>query len=333
MMTATTTAAAPRLGSAAAAAPPRASARLCAFAARRRPLSRPLRFKEEEREQQRKREAEEEAQQKKDDALDEARRRRDRASDEARRAIDDAAAAVKNAAKATAPAANKPRGVPPETALVKSVPFFVPAFTRFKEVSVGRVAMLAMATTAALEIVRPGHPGPLQQVVQNTGLPLPTVELALALFVAHGLLGLWPSSPTYSEANARDFLRRVPGPPAVLVNPLRHPARFLGVAPFEWGFTKRNELLHGRLAMLAFLGTCAAELHTGGLGVVGQAAWWLGRAGVDVSVGAGGLMPALPGDGWYSRAAGALLAWSLFCFVLAYARGSTGEADGGDDVY
>lgn len=286
---------------------------------RRRPLARPLRFKEEEREQQEKRERE--------DALAAARERCARAELEAKKAIEDAAQAVKDAARSTSV---KPRPVGPETAFVNSIPFYVPAFTRYKEVAVGRVAMLAMAVSPALEIMRPGHPGSLQQIAQNFSCPLPTVELALGAFVLHGLLGLWPSSPTYSEWNARDFLRREPGPPSIFVNPLRSPARFLGVAPFSWGFFKRNELLHGRIAMLAFLASCAAEIKTGGLGTIGQAAYWLGKAGVDVGI---GTLPALPNDDWYARTGGAILAWSLFCFALAYARGERGEGSGGDDVY
>jgi hypothetical protein len=297
-------------------------------APRSRPLPRPLRFKEEERRER------EEKVRREQEALNEAREKRAKAQQEAKDAIEDAAAAVKKAAESTTTPPIKPRPpTPPETSLVKSIPFYVPAFTRYKEIAVGRVAMAAMAASAALEVARPGHPGSLQQIAQNFGWPLPTVELALGVFVLHGLLGLWPSSPTYSETNARDFLRRTPGPPSVLVNPLRHPARFFGVQPFEWGFTKRNELLHGRIAMLAFLGSCAAEIKTGGLGTIGQAAFWLGKAGVDVGVGAGGVMPALPAEGWYAQAAGALLAWSVFCFLLAYARGSTGETEGGGDVY
>jgi hypothetical protein len=322
-----------RLASAAAPSPRRAFA---LQPPRSRPLSRPLRFQEEEREKLEKdrREREEEARFKEQkDRLDEARARRLRAEKEAEAAIEDAAAAVKKAAESTTtPKATRPPS-PPETSLVKSIPFYVPAFTRYKEVAVGRVAMAAMAVSAVVEVARPGHPGPLQQTAQNFGWPLPTVELTLGVFVLHGLLGLWPSSPTYSETNARDFLRRTPGPPSVLVNPLRHPARFFGVQPFEWGFTKRNELLHGRIANLAFLGSCAAEIKTGGLGTIGQAAFWAGKAGVDVGVSAGALMPALPAEGWYTQAAGALLAWSVFCFLLAYARGSTGETEGGGDVY
>lgn len=299
-----------------------------------RPLARPLRFKEEERERQERKEREE--------ALEAARERRARAEREAKRAIEDAAEAVKKAAQSAVPPATQqkeqqqqPQRLPPipETALVNSIPFYVPAFTRFKEIKVGRVSMLGMAASAVFEIARPDHPGALAATAQNFGWPLPTVELALGLFVLHGLLGLWPTSPTYSDANTRDYLRRQPGAPAVFVNPLLNPAHFFGVAPFSFGFNKRNELLHCRLAMLAFLGSCAAEIKTGGIGTLGQLAYWLGKAGVDVGIAEGGMMPALPPDLWYSRAGGWLLAWSAFCFLLAYARGSTGEIKGGDDVY
>lgn len=290
-----------------------------------RPLARPLRFKKEEREQQ----------ERQDKELEEARAKRDAAKEELAKALSNAKGAVEQAAASTTTKSPSTKLPPiPETALVKSIPFFVPAYTRFKEVAVGRVSMLAMAATAALEIARPDHPGPLGQTSQNLGLPFPTVEMLLGAFVLHGLLGLWPTSATYSNANARDFLRRRPGPPSAPANPLTQPARFLGVAPFQWGFLKRNELLHGRVAALAFLASAALEVKTGGLGPVGQLALWLGKAGVDVGGAvAGGLAPALPADGWYDGAGKALVAWAAFCLAVAWARGRMGEVEGGDDVY
>lgn len=266
----------------------------------------------------------------------EAEAKRERAAEEVRRSLKE----IKEAAEASAAEAKHkkdqaplPPQSPREAALVKSIPFYVPAFTRYKEKAVGRVAMAAMAVTTVLEVVRPDHPGPLRQIAQNFGWPLATVELALAVFVFHGLLALFPSSPTYSDANARDFLRRQPGPPSAMANPFREPARFFGVAPWLPGFTKRVELLHGRLAMLAFLNICIQEIRTGGLGFLGQAAFLLGKVGVDVGSTGVDLMPALPPDEWYARAAGWLLAWSVFWTAMAYARGETGQTKGGDDVY
>jgi hypothetical protein len=115
-------------------------------------LVRPLRFKEEEREQH-----QQEKKERRDKDLEAAREKRDKAAEELRRALYDAkGAAEKASAAAKAPATTTSTKLPPipETALVKAIPFYVPAFTRFKEVAVGRVAMLAMAATLALEIVR-----------------------------------------------------------------------------------------------------------------------------------------------------------------------------------
>jgi hypothetical protein len=154
-------------------------------------LTRFTKEEDEARERQRQRE------------LDVAREKRDKAAEEVRRAL----AEVKESAEAAKQSAPPPMS-PREAALVKAVPFYVPAFTRYKEIAVGRVCMLAMAATGFFEVVRPDHPGPLRQVAQNFGWPLATVEMATAIFVLHGLLALWPSSPTYSDSNARDFLRR-----------------------------------------------------------------------------------------------------------------------------
>lgn len=74
---------------------------------------------------------------------------------------------------------------------------------------------------------------------------------------------------------------RPDGPPTRAVSPFGHPFKFLGVSPYTWGFTKKNELLVGRLAMLV-RGRCTkgGALFVrqggglgGGVGVEGGK-WW-----------------------------------------------------------
>jgi hypothetical protein len=83
-------------------------------------------------------------------------------------------------------------------------------------------------------------------------------------------------------------------------------------------FTKKNELLHGRLAALGFLAALVNEAYTG-LGPVGQVAWWLGTT--------------QPSDAWYSQAGSVLVAFAALMTALAYASGRGGTFEGEDDIY
>ncbi|KXZ43390.1 hypothetical protein GPECTOR_92g613 [Gonium pectorale] len=120
------------------------------------------------------------------------------------------------------------------------VPIWMPAFTRRREVFVGRIAMLGFAATCALEIFTANHLGPIRQVQLWTGLDESTiVALTLGIVTYNVLGGLGPWSPTFSPENLRDVAKRPPGPPNALVSPFDL-GRLLGIS--GWGFTKRNEV-------------------------------------------------------------------------------------------
>ncbi|GBF93152.1 hypothetical protein Rsub_05883 [Raphidocelis subcapitata] len=206
-------------------------------------------------------------------------------------------------------------------------PPLVPTFSRRREIQAGRLAMIGMAAAMAWEIMLPSHPGPMAVTASLAGWSIPTVKLLFGGFVAHGLLGLlWPGSPTFDRANEMDYMRSHPqaiqlgpeGPPTKAYNPITEPSKFFGSSP-HFGFTKKNELLHGRLAMLGFLAAVINENATG-LGPIGQVAWWLGKA------------PPISPD-WYSNAGLALAAFAAVTTGLAYAAGHAGTTQGEDDIY
>ncbi|PNH05957.1 Photosystem II protein, chloroplastic, partial [Tetrabaena socialis] len=162
------------------------------------------------------------------------------------------------------------------------VPFWMPAFTRRREVFVGRIAMLGFLATCALETFTAQHLGPIRQVQLWSGLSdSSVVAITLAIIAYNVVGGLGPWSPTFSPENLRDLAKRPTGPPTDFPSPpVTQPTDFsfgqwLGIS--GWGFTKRNELFHGRLAMLGFFFAFINELRTG-RGAMGQVAGYLGVA-------------------------------------------------------
>jgi photosystem II protein len=67
-----------------------------------------------------------------------------------------------------------------------------------------------------------------------------------------------------SNTFTQDAAQRPLGPPAVWVNPFTDFKRFFGIT--GWGFTKANELFHGRLAMIGFAAALVQEGRLGGVG-------------------------------------------------------------------
>lgn len=197
------------------------------------------------------------------------------------------------------------------------VPFWIPAFTRRREVFVGRIAQIGILAAAALEILTPEHFGPVQQVRLATGLAAPQIVSIITGIVLYNIVGaVGPWSPTYSEENVKDVAKRPEGPPNKLVSPF-DVKNFLGIS--GWGWTKRNELFNGRLAMLGFWAAFNNELATG-KGPLGQVAT---------------AFNVVPDDSFYATAAKGGLAFFGLMIVLSFVLGSReqGNSTAEDNIY
>jgi hypothetical protein len=189
--------------------------------------------------------------------------------------------------------------------------FGLPAFTRRREVFAGRLAMFGFAAAYIGEILT--GQGIIGQLQLWTGWSEKGVLLALGTLVGLNFIGaIWPNGPTFSEENQRDVHRRPAGPVQEVMDPFTEPKQFGGVSGF--GFTKANELFHGRLAMLGFAGAVLVEAYRH-QGVIAQAFGLLDN----------------PID--YSVATWGLAAWAVLWTIIAYASGKPGELHGGKDMF
>jgi len=150
----------------------------------------------------------------------------------------------------------------------KEVDPLQPAFTRRREVFVGRLAMVGFASALIGELTT-GR-GPLGQLQLEVGLPPLGAELLVFGTIAYSLIGgLRPGSPTFSESNQRDVQKRGKGPTQdARINIVDQPKKFLGITRF--GFSKQNEVFVGRTAQLGFLAAVIGEKVTGGRGILSQ---------------------------------------------------------------
>lgn len=195
--------------------------------------------------------------------------------------------------------------------------FLLPAFTRRREVLAGRWAMFGVPAALAWEIFHPAHPGPMAATSLLTGLSPGAVEAVFFACLAHGIFAaVSPTSPTYSKANQQDIAKRPEGFPGKNINPVENPTSALGISG-GWGFTKKNELFVGRMAMLGFLSAVIGEMVTG-YGVVGQVVKWAGNS---------------PTAETYTFAAQLFAVWAVFSTASAFGNGNMGELQGDDDVY
>lgn len=188
-----------------------------------------------------------------------------------------------------------------------------PAFTRRRELFVGRLAMAGYFMACFWEWFFPSHPNVLQQV--SGILPVPPF-LSLVLItgvVAYNVLGgLSPWGPTFSRDNLRDITNRPSGPFSSSLDD----KKFFGIT--GWGFTRANELFHGRVAMIGFLAALLQQLRLGGLsgpGPLAQIATYLH-------------VPA--DDYWYGAVGAYFVGFAVFAVAVAYMRGKTGFGERND---
>ena len=72
-----------------------------------------------------------------------------------------------------------------------------------------------------------------------------------------------PFSPTVDEDNQRDVKKRPRGPTQKAMDPVSRPQEYLGTSG-GFGFTKKNELFVGRVAMLVWI-LCPSSWNDGHL--------------------------------------------------------------------
>jgi photosystem II protein len=156
--------------------------------------------------------------------------------------------------------------------------------------------------------------GALGQLNLYTPLSSPMVDaLALGLVVYSALGALNPLSPTFSDENQRDIKKRPRGPTNDPTMYPGEPKKFLGITNF--GFTKKNELFVGRVAMLGFAFAIIGEKLTGGKGPLAQIGIPLGQP----------LNPTYAGL--------ALAVWIGFFGLAAIGYNNFGQTDGDEGIY
>jgi len=123
-----------------------------------------------------------------------------------------------------------------------------PAFTRRREIFIGRVAMVGFVSAVLGEVLT-GR-GALSQLGIYTGRSPVTIALLIFGVVSFNYLAaINPRSPTWSYENQVDVSKRDREPPA---------------------FQRQVEVYVGRLAMFGFFMSLLGELNTGGRGPLWQ---------------------------------------------------------------
>ena len=76
--------------------------------------------------------------------------------------------------------------------------------------------------------------------------------MAVSVQAFNFVTALNPFSPTFDEDNQRDVKKRPRGPTQKAMDPISRPQEYLGTSG-GFGFTKKNELFVGRIAMLVWI--------------------------------------------------------------------------------
>lgn len=149
-------------------------------------------------------------------------------------------------------------------------------FSRRREVFAGRLAMSGFLAGTLGELFT--GKGFLGQLSLETSLPAVAVKAIVVGIVAFNVLtALNPLSPTFSESNQKDVKKRPQGPVQnPKINPVKNPTEFLGIDK-GFGFTRKNELFVGRMAMIGFAAAIIGEQLTGGKGPLAQIGVGIGQ--------------------------------------------------------
>jgi len=197
------------------------------------------------------------------------------------------------------------------------------AFTRRREIFMGRIAMIGLPAAAFWEYVLPNHPNITEQVsygLQLAGLDNATSATGatlIGLIVLQNVISAFaPWSATFSQENLRDVAKRPQGPPSQFPSNI---GGWLGIAELG-AFSKANELFNGRLAMLGFAAAVLQQLRLGGVygpGPVAQVAEFLNTSP----------------ETFYANIPVIFAAWGIFWTTLAFARGKLGSIDQEMEIY
>ncbi|CAK0787138.1 hypothetical protein CVIRNUC_010354 [Coccomyxa viridis] len=195
----------------------------------------------------------------------------------------------------------------------KEVTPFSSAFTRQREIWAGRTAMTGFLCACIGELIT--GKGALGQLQLETRLPQNVINWGVFAIVAFNFVtALNPFSPTFDEDNQRDVKKRPRGPTQKAMDPISRPQEYLGTSG-GFGFTKKNELFVGRVAMLGFASELLGEVFTKGKGPFGQIGIPLGQ----------------PLNSEYAGVA--LAVWVGFFLFAAIGFGNFGQQEGNDEIY
>lgn len=195
----------------------------------------------------------------------------------------------------------------------KEVTPFQSAFTRQREIWAGRTAMTGFFCACIGELIT--GKGALGQLQLETRLPQNVINWGVFAIVAFNFVtALNPFGPTFDDDNQQDVKKRPRGPTQKAMDPVSRPTEYLGTSK-GFGFTKKNELFVGRVAMLGFASELLGEVFTKGKGPFGQLGVPLGQ----------------PLNSEYAGVA--LAVWVGFFLFAAIGFGNFGQQEGNEEIY
>lgn len=188
------------------------------------------------------------------------------------------------------------------------------AFTRRREIFVGRTAMTGFFTCVLGELLT--GKGALGQLRLETSLNPSILKALVGSIVVFNLVTALLPNATFSEENQKDVRKRPAGgvQKPQKKNLIEDPKGTLGISD-QFGFTKKNELFVGRVAMLGFAAELIGEELTGGKGPLAQIGIPLGQP-LNTEI-----------------AGAALFLWIGFFAVAAIGAGNFGQQTGNEEIY
>lgn len=188
------------------------------------------------------------------------------------------------------------------------------AFTRRREIFVGRTAMTGFFTCVIGELIT--GKGAIGQLNLETSVPPFALKAGLLAIVGFNLVTALLPNATFSDENQKDVRKRPAGgvQKPGKKNLIEDPQGTLGISKSGFGFTKKNELFVGRVAMLGFAAELIGEELTG-KGPLAQIGIPLGQPLNKEIAGA------------------ALFLWIGFFAVAAIGAGNLGQQTGNEEVY